>query len=213
MAVNLAHALRLMLVTDDAMVAGRDLVTLCRAAEAGGVTSVQLRLKHASAADLATAGRSLLAQLSVPLIINDRLDVALAIGAAGVHLGPDDIPVEMARRAAPPGFLVGASVGSERETANGRLADYWGIGPWRQTGTKGDAGAPLGAEGFAAVAARAGTRPTVAIGGMRPEDVLPALRAGATGVAVVSGILGVADVEAAARAYRRSGGPADRRTG
>ena len=75
---NLAEILRLVLVTDDALIGGRDLVALCQAAERGGVTAVQLRLKHANARELASTARELLASLSVPLFINDRLDVALA---------------------------------------------------------------------------------------------------------------------------------------
>src|SRR4029453_7646074 len=148
MATNLVEALQLMLVTDDAIVGDRDLVSLVRAAEQGGITAVQLRLKAASAEQLALMGRALLQAVSIPLIINDRLDVALAIGAQGVHLGPDDIPVGRARRITPPGFIIGASVGLERELENGATADYWGVGPWSSTGTKQDAGAALGATGF-----------------------------------------------------------------
>lgn len=191
-----------MLVTDDALVRGRDLVALVRSAEAGGVTSVQLRLKEASAADLAQLGRTLLGAVSIPLIINDRVDVALAIGAQGVHLGPDDMPVSSARRISPTGFIIGASVGVERELENGVEADYWGIGPWAASSTKQDAGAALGASGFARLRALAGDRPCVAIGGIQPADVGSALAAGATGVAVASGILGAGNIEAAARRYR-----------
>lgn len=198
---NLASVLRLLLVTDDDLLAGRDLVGAVRAAVAGGATAVQLRLKRATARELATAGRALMAAVEVPVFVNDRLDVALAIGAAGVHLGPDDIPVARARDLAPPGFLIGASVGLESEIPNGEAADYWGIGPWRVTGTKRDAGAALGASGFAAFRDRAGRRPSVAIGGARAEDVPAILGAGADGVAVVSGILGAPDIEAAARRY------------
>jgi len=198
---NLASVLRLLLVTDDDLLAGRDLVGTVREAVAGGATAVQLRLKRATARELATAGRALMAAVEVPLFVNDRLDVALAIGAAGVHLGPDDVPAARARDLAPPGFLIGASVGLESEIPNGEAADYWGIGPWRVTGTKRDAGAALGAAGFAALRARAGRRPSVAIGGVRVEDVPAILGAGAAGVAVVSGILGTLDVEAATRRY------------
>jgi thiamine-phosphate pyrophosphorylase len=198
---NLASVLRLLLVTDDAGLAGRDLVTTVADAVAGGVTAVQLRLKRVEAHELAAAGRALLAAVRVPLFVNDRLDVALAIGAAGVHLGPDDLPVAAARRLAPPGFVIGASVGVASEVANGEAADYWGIGPWRATATKQDAGRALGPEGFAPLHARAGGRPCVAIGGIRPEDLRAALEAGACGVAVVSGILAAADVQHAARRY------------
>jgi len=190
-----------MLVTDDALLRGRDLVAVVQAAEQGGITSVQLRLKRATATDLARIGRALLQALGIPLIINDRLDVALAIGAHGVHLGPGDMPVALARRIAPPGFIIGASVGLDSELANGVDADYWGIGPWSGTSTKDDAGAALGAAGFARIKAHAGDRPCIAIGGILPQDVTPALTAGAVGVAVVSGILGAEDTAAAARRY------------
>lgn len=190
-----------MLVTDDALVAGRDLVALAQAAEAGGATCVQLRLKLAPPRALAEAARALVGALRVPVLLNDRPDVALATGAAGVHLGADDMPVALVRRIAPPGFLIGASVGSPAEAAAAAEADYWGIGPWHATATKGDAGAALGAAGFAALVALAGTRPCVAIGGLRPDDVPAVHAAGGAGVAVVSGILGAADAETAARAY------------
>jgi thiamine-phosphate pyrophosphorylase len=201
MSSNLAALLRLMLVTDDALVAGRDLLALCRSAVAGGVTSVELRLKRASPRELVALARDLVATLAVPVLVNDRLDVALAAGAAGVHLGPDDLPVRLARRTAPAGFLIGASVGSLFDSENGRAADYWGVGPWRATATKGDAGAALGPEGFRAIVASADGIPCVAIGGVRPEDVPEIQRAGGIGVAVVSGILGVDDAEQAARQY------------
>lgn len=190
-----------MLVTDDALVAGRELVPVALAAARGGATSIQLRLKRASARELADLARALLAALPVPLLINDRADVALATGAAGVHLGPDDVPVAIIRRIAPPGFLIGASVGSPREVDGGRGADYWGVGPWAVTTTKGDAGAAIGAEGFRKVARLAEGKPCLAIGGVRPEDVPAVLAARGTGVAVVSGILAGDDVENRTRAY------------
>jgi thiamine-phosphate pyrophosphorylase len=190
-----------MLVTEDLLVEGRDLVALALAAERGGVSSVQVRLKKASARALAEAVRSLVRALRVPVIVNDRPDVALATGAAGVHLGPDDVAPELVRRIAPPGFLIGASVGSEAEAAVAGAADYWGIGPWRATGTKADAGAALGPEGFARFVRLAGTTPCIAIGGVTPDDVPAVVRNGGKGVAVVSGILATTDVEAAARRY------------
>jgi len=200
---NLAGILKLVLVTDDALVTGRDLVALCTAAERGGVTAVQLRLKLASARELASAARALLEALTVPLFVNDRLDVALAVGAAGAHLGPEDIPVAMARRMVPPGFLLGASVGSAAEAGQGALADYWGVGPLRPTRTKDDAGAAIGIEQFGAVCRHAPLGVVcVAIGGVVPEDVERVRRAGGAGVAVVRGILATNDVELAARAYR-----------
>ncbi len=191
-----------MLVTDDALLGGRDPVAVARAAERGGVTAVQLRLKRATARELAEIARALVAALRVPVLVNDRPDVAIAAGAAGVHLGPDDLPVALARRIAPPGFIVGASVGTPEEAAGAAGADYWGVGPWRATSTKPDAGAALGPEGFRRTVALATGTPCVAIGGVRPEDVPAVLAAGGAGVAVAAGILGAADVERAARSYR-----------
>ena len=182
-----------MLVTDDRLVAGYDLVALARAAEAGGVTSVQLRLKAAPAREQVALARALVTALRVPVLVNDRPDIALAAGAAGVHLGPDDLPVALARAIAPPGFVIGASVGSDAEAGAASEADYWGIGPWRVTTTKADAGTGLGADGFARLARLAGGKPCLAIGAIRPEDVPIVHRAGGVGVGVVSGILGSSD--------------------
>lgn len=192
-----------MLVTDDRFVGGRDLVALGLAAERGGVTSLQLRLKLATPRELAQLVRALVQALRIPVVVNDRPDVAIAAGAAGVHLGPDDLPVRLARQIAPSGFLIGASVGSEAEAHSALEADYWGIGPWRATATKDDAGTGLGSAGFTRLCRLAGPRPCIAIGGVRPEDVSGVLSAGGQGVAVVSGILGTDDVEAAARSYSR----------
>jgi thiamine-phosphate pyrophosphorylase len=201
---NLATILRLLLVTDDAILAGRDPLATCRAAVAGGVTAVQLRLKQVGDREFLALARRMVAAVGVPLFINDRLDIALASGAHGVHLGPDDISPALARRIAPPGFVIGASVGSEEEVGRGMAADYWGIGPYRASPTKRDAGAPLGFAGASRLLETAGARPCVAIGGIRPEDVRPLFGVGFCGVAVVSGILGAADVEDAARKYRET---------
>ncbi len=190
-----------MLVTDDRLVEGRDLVALALAAERGGATAVQLRLKLASPREQVEHARALVAAVRIPVLVNDRPDIALAAGAAGVHLGPDDLPVPLARRLVPPAFIVGASVGTEAEAIAGAEADYWGIGPWRATGTKADAGEALGPEGFRRLVELAGGKPCIGIGAVRPEDV-PAIRgAGGAGVAVASGILGAADVEQATRRY------------
>jgi thiamine-phosphate pyrophosphorylase len=190
-----------MLVTDDRLLAGRDVVSLALAAEAGGADAVQLRLKNAPAREQVALARALLAALTIPVLVNDRLDVAIAAGAAGVHLGSDDLPVALARRIAPPGFLIGASVGSDAEAMAAGDADYWGIGPWRVTGTKPGAGAGLDEDGFARLARLARGRPCLAIGGVQPTDVPLVRRAGGSGVAVVSGILGGADVRRSAARY------------
>jgi thiamine-phosphate pyrophosphorylase len=201
---NVAGLVRLMLVTDDRLIHGRELVELALAAQRGGVTSVQLRLKQRRARELAELVRALVRALDIPVLVNDRPDVALGAGAAGVHLGPDDLPVDFTRRIAPPGFIVGASVGSEQEAGAARAADYWGIGPWRASPTKGDAGRGLGPGGFQDLVRLAGEKPCIAIGGVLPEDVPEVMAHGGKGVAVVSGILGAEDVEGAARRYRNS---------
>ncbi|MEP6687573.1 MAG: thiamine phosphate synthase [Gemmatimonadales bacterium] len=194
-----------MLVTDDRLVAGRDLVAIARAAEAGGVTAVQLRLKSATAREQVALARALVTALRVPVLVNDRPDIALAAGAAGVHLGADDLPVALARLVAPAGFVIGASVGSAAEAVEAGKADYWGIGPWRVTTTKAGAGPGLGADGFARLVRLGEGKPCLAIGSVQPEDVPQVRRAGGGGVAVVSGILSGTDIsetairEAAAR--------------
>jgi len=190
-----------MVVTDDALMAGRDLAELGRAVERGGASAVQLRLKRVSPRELAAAARRLLGAVTIPVLVNDRPDVALAVGAAGVHLGPEDLPVALARRIVPPGFVIGASVGSTDEAPAAAGADYWGIGPWRVTATKADAGDALGPEGFARLARVSGGRPCVAIGGVVPGDVSQVLGAGGAGVAVAAGILSSDDVEGATRRY------------
>lgn len=198
---NLAAALRLLLVTDDALLVGRDLVAVCVAAVEGGVTAVQLRLKRASDRELYDAATRLVAALTVPVLLNDRLDIALAAGAAGVHLGPDDLPPALARTMVPDTFVVGASVGSDGEMLRGAAADYWGIGPLHATATKTDAGPALGLSAAAALLGKGGMRPAVVIGGVTPADVAPARAAGFAGVAVIRGILADADPTAAARRY------------
>ena len=202
MAPNLAPLLQLMLVTDDRLIRGRDLAVLCQAAERGGVTSIQVRVKEATPRELAAAVRAVMGAVRVPVLVYGRADVAIACRAAGVHLGPDDVPVPVVRRIAPKGFIIGASVGTTAEVENGRGADYWGIGPWRPTDTKSDAGPALGAEGFAAIVRRAEGRPCLAIGAVRPEDVSSVSNAGGVGVAVASGILVLEEIEVAARMYR-----------
>jgi thiamine-phosphate pyrophosphorylase len=199
---NLAAILRLLLVTDDRLLGRGDPVATCRAAVAGGVSSVQLRLKHAGDREFLALARRFVRELPVPVFINDRLDIALASGARGVHLGPDDLAAALARRVVPEGFVIGASVGLPEEIAGGEGADYWGIGPLHVTATKPGAGAALGLDGAMRLLAQANDRPCVAIGGVQPDDVASLLEAGFCGVAVVSGILNAEDVGDAAGKYR-----------
>lgn len=190
-----------MLVTDDRFLPEDRLLRDIGRAVDGGVTSVQLRLKSLGPRELVRLARAMVAALAVPVLVNDRPDVAIAAGAFGVHLGADDLPVALARQAWPDAGLIGASVGSAEEVAGGAAADYWGVGPWRTTGTKTDAGEAIGADGFRAIVRLAGGKPCIAIGGVRPEDVREVLAAGGSGVAVVTGILAASDVAAAAASY------------
>jgi thiamine-phosphate pyrophosphorylase len=205
----LVDRLRLMVITDGALLKGRDPVEACRRAVAGGggATIVQARLKDGTARDLLALARALVGALSVPVIVNDRVDVALAAGAAGAHLGQDDPPLDRLRPHVPPGFLLGLSVGSVEEAERGRpwMADYWSVGPCFATGNKANAGAPLGPDGFGALArlAPSGT-PVIAIGGITAANAASVVQAGAAGVAVIGAVWQSNDPESATRALRAS---------
>jgi thiamine-phosphate pyrophosphorylase len=205
--MSLADQLRLMVLTDAALLKGRDPVTECRRAEAGGATMIQVRLKDAPARDVVALARSLVGALSIPVIVNDRVDVALAAGAAGAHLGQEDLPLDRIRPVVPatPGFLLGVSVGTPAgaQRVSAWPADYWSVGPCFATGNKADAGAPLGAEGFARLAGLAPPGlPVVAIGGITAANAAAVGHAGAAGVAVIGAVWGASDPEAATRALR-----------
>jgi thiamine-phosphate pyrophosphorylase len=200
--MNVAEHLRLMLILDIPLLGDRDPVATAAAAVRGGATSVQLRWKGGADNEVAALARELRHALTVPLLVNDRLDIALATGCAGVHLGADDLPLALARKIVPAGFHIGASVGDEQEARSSKGADYVGIGPWRTTTTKRDAGHALGAEGVRHLLSLV-TAPAVVIGGVRPVDVAEIAVLGAAGVAVAGGILGETEVESAARNYIR----------
>jgi len=194
----------LYLVTDDALAGGRSIEWIVAEAVAGGVTCVQLREKHAESRayyERARALRERLRPLGIPLIINDRLDIALAAGADGVHLGQGDLPCVEARHIAGPNFLIGISVSTtaEAQAAARDGADYLGISPIFDTPTKTDTPPATGIDGLRAIRA-AVSLPLVAIGGIKAENAAAVVRAGADGIAVVSAIMAVADPRAAARA-------------
>jgi len=199
----LADQLRLMVITDPVLLKGRDAVAVCRAAAQGGATMIQVRWKDGSPDEVLELTRALVAALPVPVLVNDRADIALAAGAAGAHLGWDDVPLTALRRHLPPGFLLGISVGTpeEAERAAAFPADYWSVGPCFATPTKRDAGPPLGPDGFAALARRAPEGvPVIGIGGVTAANATGVIRAGAAGVAVIGAVLSAPDPEAAARA-------------
>ncbi|HYR09630.1 MAG TPA: thiamine phosphate synthase [Longimicrobium sp.] len=208
MTVDVRERLRLIVVTDPECGAGRSVADVVRAALRGGAPAIQLRMKDASAREMAEAARALLAETRAAgalLFINDRVDVALAVGADGAHVGQDDLPVAAARRIAPPGFLLGVSAETEElaRAAEEEGADYVGVGPVYRTGSKADAGDAVGTERIARVAA-AVRIPVVGIGGITIGNAAPVLHAGAAGVAVISAVMRADDPEAATRALLAS---------
>jgi len=190
--------LRLVAITDDAEDQRAALVERVAAAVRGGATSVQVRLKRATAREVVEITKAILSKVPVPVIVNDRADIAMAAGAAGVHVGEADLPVSAIRRFAPANFIIGASLGGDAELANAKEADYVGIGPLFATDTKDDAGKAIGIDGFRKLAALSG-RPAVAVGGLSAERAAQVIAAGAVGVAVVNAIFRGDDPESAAR--------------
>lgn len=201
-----AERLRLYLVTDRALCGERGVLETVRQALAGGVTIVQLRDHNATTRELLEMARQLrqvTADYRVPFIVDDRLDVALAVGADGVHLGQSDLHPVDARRIAGPDLVIGHSVSSVAEVAAmgdwpAGTVDHLGVGPVHATPTKPNAAAPLGIEGVREVVA-ATDLPTVAIGGITAAQVASLRAAGVDGVAVVSAICAAADPTAAAQ--------------
>ncbi len=203
--MSLADLVRLMVITDPELLKGRDAVSVCRAAVQGGATMVQVRWKAGPPRQILELARTLVTALPVPVLVNDRVDVALLAGAAGAHLGQDDVPAPALRPHVPPGFILGASVGSplEAHQALAWAVDYWSIGPCYATANKPDAGVPLGPEGFASLA-RLGPPgvPVIGIGGITATNAAAVVLSGAAGVAVIGAVLSAHDAQAAARAIR-----------
>lgn len=199
---------RLCLVTDAALTGTPALERVVEKAVEGGATMVQLRDPHCSDAALVVAARRLKAVLAgtgVPLLVNDRVEVALAVDAEGTHVGQNDMPPARARALLGPDRLLGLSITHPAQIA-GRdqsLIDYAGLGPVFATASKPDAAPPLGLGGLAAAAARLEV-PVVAIGGIQEHHVAALKGAGAAGVAVISAICGAVDPAAATRALRRA---------
>ena len=184
--------LKLYLVTDRDLSLGRPLEEIVSEAVAGGVTMVQLREKDAATGEFVELGRRLmrlLKPLGVPLIINDRVDVALAVDADGVHIGQSDMSYADARKLLGPEKIIGLSVENfeDLEAANKLDVDYIGISPVYGTPTKTDTAEPFGLEGLRK-AVEMSVHPSVAIGGMNVATVGEVIAAGTDGVAVVSAI-------------------------
>ena len=210
------NSLRLYLVTDHSLTAASAfgnsyadaMEKIVKEALAGGVTMVQLREKDLATREfvmLATRLKNLLVQYSetygrhVPLIVNDRIDVALACDADGVHIGQSDMPYDIARRLLGPDKIIGLSVENQSQIveANALDVDYIGVSPVFATPTKTDTAAPFGIEGLR-MAVETSSHPTVAIGGMNARTASEVMRTGADGIAVVSAIMGAESPCAAA---------------
>lgn len=199
---RLRQALRLYLVTDAGIASARGLEATVQAAVHGGVGCVQLREKQRDTRDFVALARALVARLAplgVPLVINDRVDVALACGAQGVHLGQSDMPVADARRLLPPEVFIGWSVETLDDVARAASlpVDYLGASPVFATPTKTDTAAPWGLDGLRRLREHT-PLPVVAIGGIHAGNAAQVLQAGADGLAVVSAICAAADPQAAA---------------
>ena len=196
-------ACRLCLVTDRPLARGRALTGIVAAAVRGGATMVQLREKEAGTREFleqARALKALLQPLGIPLVINDRVDIALAVDADGVHVGQSDMPLADVRRLIGPEKFIGLSTSTAelilRDDA--QAADYLGVGPVYAQQTKPGTAAPHGPEGFRLL--RAMTRkPVMAIGGIKASNAAAVIAAGADGLAVVSAIIAADDPEAATR--------------
>jgi thiamine-phosphate pyrophosphorylase len=203
--------LRLNAIVDPERAGGRDVVALARLLAEGGATLVQLRDKKSDTRPMIEAARGIkaaLAPLRVPFVINDRVDVALAAGADGVHIGPDDMAPEDARALLGPDAIIGISVKSvaAAEAAPIGVIDYAGVGGVYATLSKEQKNPPMGPEGLARIAAalrrRAPNLPIVGIAGIDIANAAAVIAAGADGVAVISALSLAPDPAAAARALR-----------
>ena len=195
--------LRLYVVTDPVLVGDRDLVDVCDQVYQSGVRVIQLRDKHASTQDLIDQARVLCAlakKYDSYLLVNDRVDVALAADAHGVHLGQDDMELTEARSILGEQAIIGVSVRTPQEANQAEVdgADYIAANLVFPTATKTDIEQPLGLEGVRSLR-KASTLPLVAIGGIDATNAGEVIKAGADGIAVVSAVIAAADVPGACR--------------
>lgn len=201
---------RVHLVTDRRLARGRTTREIVEAAVAAGVSVVQLREKELQTRAFYEEGmriRDFLRHAGVTFIVNDRVDLAQALDADGVHLGPDDMPVAVARRILGPDRIIGLSIKTldDLRSPDCSYADYLGVGPIFSTSTKLDTAPPWGLEGLRR-AREATTLPIVAIGSITPENAQAVIEAGADAVAVVSAVVGAIDPGQAAAALVRAVG-------
>ena len=180
-------------------------IELTAMALAGGADTIQFRAKSGSTREMIdSAGQMkiLCKKAGMPLIINDRIDIAMAVGADGVHLGQDDFPIPLARKILGPDAIIGGSAGDMEEalTCLSEGADYIGAGPVFSTDSKSDAGPATGIENIRALVEKI-PLPVIAIGGIKLTDIKNLLDAGAYGVAVISAVCFDKDPEEAARRF------------
>lgn len=203
--------LSLYVLVDPAQSRGRPLAEIAAAAVRGGATLVQLRDKAGTTRDLVEAARALKAALAgsgVPLLVNDRLDVALAARADGVHLGREDMELRAARELLGPDAIIGATVRSDADVAAlvPASTDYVCIGGVFATASKDNPDPPVGIAGFSRLARLARDKapgiPVGAIAGINEQNAAEVIEAGADGIAVISAITAAEDPEAAARRLR-----------
>jgi len=204
--VNARVTYSLYLVTDSALAMGRALPDVVRAAVDGGVTCVQLREKGLTSrayVERLLSVRPLLRERGIPLFVNDRVDVALAVEADGIHLGQTDLPLAMARDLSAGRLLIGVSCESVQDAIDAERggADYVSVSPVFATPTKTDTAPALGLDGVRAVRSAVGV-PVVAIGGIGATNAADVIRAGADGICVVSAIVSAPDPRAAAASLR-----------
>lgn len=195
--------LSLYLVTDRSLSLGRPLEYVVEEAVKGGVTIVQLREKEASSREfyeLAVSLKSVLTHYNVPLIINDRLDIALACDADGLHIGQNDLPYSVARKLLGKDKIIGLSVENIDDAVQANLldVDYIGISPVFSTPTKTDTASEIGIEGVRQIT-RLSDHPSVGIGGINAGNAADIIKAGTNGVSVVSAIMSAPDPREAAR--------------
>ena len=181
-------------------------VELTSMALAGGADTIQFRSKSGSTREMiesAAQMKKLCQEAGVPLIINDRVDIAMAVGADGVHLGQDDFPIPLARKMLGPEAIIGGSAGDMDEALKclSEGVDYIGVGPVYYTSSKADAGPATGVENIRIIAEKAPV-PVIAIGGITADCISELLGAGAYGAAVISAVCLDDDPEEAAAGFR-----------
>lgn len=204
---RLRDALRLYVITDRTLARGRPESEIARQAIAGGATAIQLRWKTGPLSEAVRVGRELrelCRREGVLFVVNDRVDLALALEADGVHVGVTDLPVAETRRLVGDQLVVGFSPETLEQAleAEAAGADYLGVGPVYPTVTKPDAGPAVGLEHVKRIAA-AVRIPVVGIGGITAENAGAVIRAGAVGVAVISAVVGADDIRLAAAQLRK----------